>query len=452
MKDKQKQKAVSKAIILIFIVIIVLIFFGAIFLYKNSQDERTITRNIFAELENIEANLTEYIVYGTHLNLKGDVYDDISNIKDVNLILTNQDGEDEKIKLKYEEKDGGVTFSTSDLINTGIDLEEIGTGKYFMLIEVKYGEMNTKPVTKKYAICNKTEYDEILYYTLTKNHSNNKIDIKFNVYETEEKSINYMFMDIKAAKLPKDVYDIVIDPGHGGGDKGAEGSGYKEADLTLKYSKKIKEELEKLGLKVRITRDGTENEETFGVYTVYDEDGRVNIVGNSKAKYVFSIHLNSITEKNSLSGVEIYAPPKTDLKLAKAFADNIVKYGKTTYSDLEATYRKYDGVYVRTFKEWEIEDAINDAKKSGYTPYNITEETPYLYMLRETGGIATSAYVDGRNKSYGTNKYYNSNIGVESYLIELGYINHRTNLKNLIDNEDGYVKGVVETIKESIFS
>ena len=55
---------------------------------------------------------------------------------------------------------------------------------------------------------------------------------------------------------------------------------------------------------------------------------------------MFSIHLNSITEQNSLKGVEIYAPPKTNLKLAKAFADNIVKYAETTYSDLDVSYKK----------------------------------------------------------------------------------------------------------------
>lgn len=40
-------------------------------------------------------------------------------------------------------------------------------------------------------------------------------------------------------------------------------------------------------------------------------------------------------------------------------------------------------------------------------------------MLRETGGIATKAYVDGRNPNYGKNMFYNSNIGVEAYLLEL---------------------------------
>lgn len=225
---------------------------------------------------------------------------------------------------------------------------------------------------------------------------------------------------------------------------------YNESELTLRYASKVKTELEKLGLKVKITRDGTEDKETFGVYTVYDEDGRVNIVGDSKAKYVFSIHLNSIDQANSISGVEIYAPTRMNLKIAKAFADNIVKYGNTTYSNLEANYMEADGVYVRTFKDWEIESSKREAVQGGYKAYDIKEYTPYLYMLRETGGIATGAYVDGRNKIYGINKYCNSNVGVEAYLLELGYINHNANLRNLLNNEDGYVQGIVETVKQEI--
>lgn len=119
------------------------------------------------------------------------------------------------------------------------------------MIEVELEKKNKK----YYTIENKTEYPEILYYTITKNNSNRKIDIKFETFKLEEKTINYMLIDTKDAKLPKDVYDIVIDPGHGGSDKGAEYKGYREADQTIVYGKRVKEELEKLGLKVKITRD-----------------------------------------------------------------------------------------------------------------------------------------------------------------------------------------------------
>ncbi len=86
------------------------------------------------------------------------------------------------------------------------------------------------------------------------------------------------------------------------------------------------------------------------------------LYGDSKAKYVISIHLNSIAKENSQSGVEIYAPAKMNLSLAKLFAKNIVKYANTKYSDLKAVYKEADGVYVRTFDDEEIEVGMQEAK------------------------------------------------------------------------------------------
>ena len=71
-------------------------------------------------------------------------------------------------------------------------------------------------------------------------------------------------------------------------------------------------------------------------------------------------------------------------------------------------------------------------------------------MIRETGGIATNAYVYGRNTSYGKNKYYNSNIGVESYLLELGYINNDIDLEKLLNEQDDYIRAVVTTIRDEL--
>ena len=428
----------KKRIIIVFLVLILIGILSTCIIILNSKNKEEI-ENILQSSEIKNAELTEYIVYGTHLNIKGEVKEDAKKVKEVNLIFASTEGKEEKVKLNYEVEKGKIKFSTSNLLNEGINLEKINIDKYIMLIEIQSGTISK---AKRYSIQNKTNYKDITYYTITKNNQNNKIDIKFDE--------GYMTINVAKSKLPKEVYDIVIDPGHGGSDTGAKGSGYDEANLNLEYGKKVKEELEKLGLKVKITRDGTEDEENFGKNTVYNEKGRVNIVGDSKAKYVFSIHLNSIKEVNSLSGVEIYAPPKMELTLAKSFADNIVKYANTTYSDLDITYKKLEGVYVRTFRDFEIEESVIEAKEVGHKPYNITNDTPYLYMIRETGGIATRAYIDGRNKDSGVNKYYNSNIGVEAYLLELGYINNEEELKKMLRNQDDYVKGIVETVKENI--
>ena len=49
----------------------------------------------------------------------------------------------------------------------------------------------------------------------------------------------------------KDIYDITIDPGHGGMDGGGASGDYKETDFTMDISKKIKENLEKKNIKVK---------------------------------------------------------------------------------------------------------------------------------------------------------------------------------------------------------
>lgn len=204
-------KGGALAILLILIILIV-----AFSLYIFVSDKNGMEK-LFSKVEEEEAILTEYIVYGTHLNIKGELKTETAGIKGVNLVFATTGEDEKKIKLKFEFDEGEVKFNTSDLINTGIDLEDMAQNKYYMLIELEY-----QKEAKYFSIKNSTEYGEVVYYTITKNNVNYKIDIDFDTYKKEEKSTNYMFMDVKPAHLPKDVYDIVIDPGHGGADNGAE--------------------------------------------------------------------------------------------------------------------------------------------------------------------------------------------------------------------------------------
>ena len=89
------------------------------------------------------------------------------------------------------------------------------------------------------------------------------------------------------------------------------------------------------------------------------------------------------------------------------------------------------------------------AEKYGYTPYDYSG-VDSLFMIRELGGIATGAFVDGRDIRYGSNEYRNSNTGVETLLIELGYISIDEDLKNIISNQKGYVKGIVDAVETQV--
>ena len=135
--------------------------------------------------------------------------------------------------------------------------------------------------------------------------------------------------------------------------------------------------------------------------------------------------------------------------LAKSFADNIVNIAKTKYSP-NNQFRVLDGVYIRTYTQDEVEEAIEYANDVGYTPYeNLSTQTPYYFMIRETGGIMTRAYIDGRNKNLKDNPYSSSNISAESYLLELGFINSKDDLENLQKNKESYIEAIVKTIVDN---
>ena len=152
--------------------------------------------------------------------------------------------------------------------------------------------------------------------------------------------------------------------------------------------------------------------------------------------------MNSNLSDNVDGGVEIYASSNSDLTFAKKLADDIVTTANTPYSTNQ-TDKVEDGVYVRTI---EVEDQKNETSFSRENYKGIFDSIPYLYIIREIGGIATGAFVDGTNKAYAANEYRNSNIGVEGFLVELGYINVDEDLENILENSNLYAQAITNSI------
>ena len=386
-------------------------------------------------------NTTKYTVYGTHFNIEGtlDIIK-ISGIKIdyVDLCLRDLDGNEYNIKSNFNTQDNFISFSTTEKINDGLDLETLPVNNYYVLLKVTFSNSDVK----YYSLKNSSEYKDLTYYTITKNQTNNKISISFK----QNENLPYMNLNVESiSSLPNDVYDIAIDPGHGGKDKGAKFGEYTEAEIALKCGLDLKNKLENLGFKVFISRNGTENENEDTANNMYSENGRINILNNSHAKILFSLHLNENTYSKKIGGVEIYAPSNCNLDFASKIAENIVNMANTHYSELKA-FKVLDGVYVRNFNNADMLAFNSRAKKNGYEPYNITTSTPYLYIIRETGGISTGAFVDGRNTSYGKNNSFNSNVGIESYQIELGYMKIEEDLNNIINNYGKYMDAIVQAV------
>ena len=429
-----------KLIVALFVFLIIILICNR-FLTKKHIDNsiENQTAALFEEINlSSNAKINKYIVYGTHFNLEGTIQipkiSDIS-IYSVHIIAKNIEGKETPIYCTYSYKDNILSFSTIDKINKGLSLENLSESNYYLFLKVIFSNSEEK----LFSLENTSKYSDTTYYTITKKE---KIDIKFG------KHTNIPFMGLFVSKidsLPNNVYDIAIDASHGGIDKGATYKKHNEAEIVLKYSKNLKQKLEALGYKVYISRDGSEIS-SANLSDVYAENGRINKIQDSHCKLLLSLNINDTSSKKG--GVEIYAPTKCDLSFAKQLADNIVKTAKTSYSSAKL-FKQDNGVYVRNFTEFDILSYKSSALLHKFEPYNITKSTPYQYMIREVGGIATEAFVDGRNTSYGKNKYFDSNVGIESYIIELGYMKYENDLNNILNNQDLYVQAILNSINEN---
>lgn len=431
----------SKVIILVLIIVAIFLNISAfslisirtveVFSKNNNENINIDDKNKIIQYK--EASLVKYTVYGTHLNLdiKLDYDEKLSNIISSKLILRDSDNNDIEYNLEYEIDKESIVFSTSNNINKGINLEDIDNGKYstFLKLDIYETSDDEEELIKDYyyVLNNSTKYDEVDYYTITRNSLNKKVDIYFEDFF--DKSTFCVL--VTNCNLPDEVYDIVLDAGHGGADEGASANGYKESELTLKYTLLLKEKLEDLGLKVKLTRD--ENETRL---KTYGDGGRYVVSNEVKAKLLLSLHLNS-SNYDEVNGVEIYSPNNADLTFSKALANDLIKKAGSGVSRNNVG-KVYDGVYVRVYVDDDIKEAIEYANENNYEPYNLTSNTSYYGIIRETGGICTGAYMDGRNPMYDANPYYNSNVGVETYLIELGYITNKEELENIITNMELY--------------
>lgn len=414
----------------------------AAFSKDETQEEKAKNEAIFGLIQTKQVQVTEFFTFGKCLNFSGSLHGIAKdNFESVKLYITNGNDFEKTYKLDGKIEDGKLILTTTDEINTGLNLDELGEGEYVVLVRLK---LNNSVTPKYYSLSNVSDYGDIEYYTMTKGETNHKIEIDFKQKTYKEQNYDYLSVNVANAEKPENVYDIVIDAGHGGKDTGEKSGGDTEANIALSYAKLLKERLEAQGLKVKLTRDDS-NTGSYTSTNMYDENGRITVACQSKAKYMLSLHINN--GNSGLKGLEIYAPCKSDITFAQSMANKIVTYTNLEYSN-NNSFKKGEGVYVRNFTQSVINEYTNTANKKGYEPYPITLDTPYLYTIREVGGIATNAYVDGRNTSYSANQYYHSNQGIECYQIEMGYI--KNDLEIIKNEMEQYVTAISEAVLENL--
>lgn len=108
---------------------------------------------------------------------------------------------------------------------------------------------------------------------------------------------------------------VVIDPGHGGYEPGCQAEGYKEKDINLDVSKRVKLLLEKAGVKVVMTRQGDS--------TVSLKE-RTDFTNNINPTAFVSIHVNA-SKSSAPEGISTHWYSNQSIPLAKSIQNSVMK-------------------------------------------------------------------------------------------------------------------------------
>ena len=180
----------------------------------------------------------------------------------------------------------------------------------------------------------------------------------------------------------REVKTIVIDPGHGGKDTGAQGKKSNEKDIVLAIGKLLKKELEKEGFNVKMTRDKD----------VFIELGqRANLANQWDGDLFISLHCNAIDataeRKKQVKGYHVYVLRAPESEEDKAIARRENKVA-TLYGEKNA---KEELSPIEWFK---LEARLAKYKQNSYM---FTEEMLKAMdggkIRRQAGGVGGAGFM-----------------------------------------------------------
>ena len=158
------------------------------------------------------------------------------------------------------------------------------------------------------------------------------------IYENGEKTDTYV----------ANLGTIVIDPGHGGVDPGkVSGTGAEEKHINLSIALKLKPLLEAEGYTVVLTRETDEDVCTGSYSKIEDLENRVDIIGDSEAMFMISIHQNSYPD-DEVKGAQVFYAKESDegKNIATAIQNSLLNVDNTNTRQPKANSSYY--LFVNT--------------------------------------------------------------------------------------------------------
>ena len=180
----------------------------------------------------------------------------------------------------------------------GIDLEKINQSKNIKSIEIK--ELDTEWSRLTFHLA---DYWAIENTEMSVSPQDNSASLSIflksiseGIFSLTDKP-NKGFSSNKISAIENNDFVVVLDPGHGGRDPGAEAGGYRESSLMLELAEAVKESLiRNTDFKVVLTR----TEDKF-----LSLEDRITIASQSDANLFISLHADAVIEGEA-SGTTVY--------------------------------------------------------------------------------------------------------------------------------------------------
>ena len=180
----------------------------------------------------------------------------------------------------------------------GIDLEKINQSKNIKSIEIK--ELDTEWSRLSFHLA---DYWAIENTEMSISPQDNSASLSIFLKSISEEIFsltdkpNKDFSSNKISAIENNDFVVVLDPGHGGRDPGAEAGGYRESSLMLELAEAVKESLiRNTDFKVVLTR----TEDKF-----LSLEDRITIASQSDANLFISLHADAVIEGEA-SGTTVY--------------------------------------------------------------------------------------------------------------------------------------------------
>ena len=186
-----------------------------------------------------------------------------------------------------------------NLLNfNGIDLEKINQSKNIKSIEIKELDTEWSRLSFHFA-----DYWAIENTEMSISQRDNSASLSIFLKSISEEIFNSAnepnknFSSNKISAIENNDFVVVLDPGHGGRDPGAEAGGYRESSLMLELAEAVKESLiRNTDFKVVLTR----TEDKF-----LSLEDRITIASQSDANLFISLHADAVIEGEA-SGTTVY--------------------------------------------------------------------------------------------------------------------------------------------------